>query len=383
MSKVIPNEIQELIDLFRTGQAQDAQKAAIMAEQLGLIEQFESCLAELKQFFAQRWRFMANIDSSPIRLKLARKIVEARQSKSLGLRMLLDSKYAELKELKALGGLESVARWQRFNASFKERWVEIFKVESIHQRFMILPFPKHINLLPALQVVVLKGRLKKEIIQSLLRLTQIKELKLSSCELAQLPDNIGTLRSLEVLDISSNKLKELPASTIELLRLKELNLNYNKLEQLPEKISSLQNLRKLEAVENQLKEFPPIFSQLEHLNLNKNRLTTIPQSIGKLSNLLTLECEHNQLAAIPASLGNLKKLEHLSLSYNRIMHIPKELGQLSNLKRLYLYSNGIDLNPKGFFKKMYYFITGNNKLYIDDLPKELLALEQKYCKISM
>ena len=161
-------------------------------------------------------------------------------------------------------------------------------------------------------------------------------------KISEIPDFIGNLSNLEILRLDNNQIRELPESIGKLSNLKRLQLPYNKLSELPESISKLSNLKTLDIPSNQISEIPDFIgnlSNLEYLRLHNNQIRELPESISKLSNLKTFDIHHNQISEIPDSIGNLSNLEYLRLDNNQISKIPSTLEKLTNLSLVDLRGN--------------------------------------------
>lgn len=111
---------------------------------------------------------------------------------------------------------------------------------------------------------------------------QLKQLKIQSAELTELPEGLGEMDNLTHLTLSSNRISLTPASVEQLgnlSRLEELNLMGNPL-QLPPDLSRM--------------------PRLKNVNLSYTRLEQWPTGLLEQENLATLNLSHNALRGIPA-----------------------------------------------------------------------------------
>jgi len=169
--------------------------------------------------------------------------------------------------------------------------------------------------------------------------------------LASLPAAIGELAALERLDVGDNqltRLPELPGS------LRELYVHDNQLARLP----ALPALRVLDANRNRLDEVaalrdvefaylagnrlaaPPVTAGVRYLNVGDNPLGHL--AVGDAA-LEELRAENAELASL--ALDGLTGLRELSLRGNRLAALPASLGRLRRLATLDLRGNQLDELP--------------------------------------
>ncbi len=142
----LTNEIQELIELFQTGKTKDAEKAAIMAEQLGLIEQFEDYLGELKSFFENLWKSTAKARVLPLlSTKSGSNPNVSKEIQAIQKSIRRDHTAKQV----SVQGIADHARkyWILFNASFRVRWETIFSLEYLDLQMYKGSLPKQLILL--------------------------------------------------------------------------------------------------------------------------------------------------------------------------------------------------------------------------------------------
>ncbi|TPX52332.1 hypothetical protein CcCBS67573_g09895 [Chytriomyces confervae] len=159
---------------------------------------------------------------------------------------------------------------------------------------------------------------KKELPESIARLTAVERINLGGCTLTgSIPDVFGALKNLTYLLLRGNKLTG----------------------PLPSSFSLLSGLRFLDLSHNQLSgEFPalPNLNDLDSLSVENNRFTgPIPTMFGKPNKLTKLNGWHNCFNVIPATITQLTNLEHLRISKNPISsEIPAHLWNLPSLRVL-------------------------------------------------
>ena len=177
-----------------------------------------------------------------------------------------------------------------------------------------------------------------------------KKLDLSGLGLRELPESIGRLTQLRELRLSRNQLTALPEWIGQLTQLQDLLLHENELPALPESIGQLTDLRNLRLRGSQLTAVPESIGRLIHLQmveLTSNQLTALPESIGRLMQLRELYLNSNQLTALPESIGHLSQLQELRLDYNQLTALPESMEKLIHLEKLFLHDNGaLGISPE-------------------------------------
>jgi hypothetical protein len=105
----------------------------------------------------------------------------------------------------------------------------------------------------------------QEIPTETMRITNLRNLNLSSNLFNELPHRIDLMRALEVLDVSGAPLKNLPSSMGSLLLLRVLKCNHGQLEEFPASLGSCASLTELQAYQNIISDIPPSFKYLTSL----------------------------------------------------------------------------------------------------------------------
>ncbi|XP_042388915.1 plant intracellular Ras-group-related LRR protein 5-like [Zingiber officinale] len=202
------------------------------------------------------------------------------------------------------------------------------------------------------RVIDLQGKLMDQIEwlpNSLGKLQEATELKISENRIMALPTSIGSLKCLTKLDIHSNQLINLPESFGELSNLIDLDLHANRLKTLPSTFGNLTNLVNLNLSSNQFYVLPHTIGNLTNLrwlNIETNELEELPYTIGSCTALIELRLDFNQLKALPEAIGKLECLEILTLHYNRVKSLPSTMSSLSKLKELNVSFNELESIPE-------------------------------------
>ncbi|MBN2893362.1 MAG: leucine-rich repeat domain-containing protein [Bacteroidales bacterium] len=244
--------------------------------------------------------------------------------------------------------------------------IEIFKNE-------LQEIPENILRQKQLTYLDLSAELYKdnnfsELPKELFKLTNLKYLNLTFCQIDTLPLEIGNLNNLTRLYINNNQLSSLPPEIGNLINLIELVLYSNQLSTLPLEIGILNNLSVLNLGGNRLSSLPPEIgnlSNLTELDLRWNELSSLPPEIGDLYNLTMLDLWNNELTTLPLEIGNLTNLTTFSLHSNQLSSLPSEIGNLKNLTILIVYKNPIISLPN----ELEDFLQ-NNESFIADMPLE-------------
>ncbi|MCL2067499.1 MAG: hypothetical protein FWG99_08545 [Treponema sp.] len=263
-------------------------------------------------------------------------------------------------------------------------------------------------------------------------LVKLRDFKIISNELKNIPSEIGTLKNLcnltinssgitelpeEIadcplvsLDLSCGNLFTLPASFEQLKKLQKFIYNTKKIKkipdfifnyknltylsilwvdphcasefiELPENIRNLENLKYFSITGNfGVRAIPDSISNcpLEILHLN-GCFENIPKTFGNLSGLKELYINSNQLKSLPDSFGNLSSLKKLDILTEEKLNLPESFGNLASLRELNLYADNLENIPNSFAK-----LKNLKKLKLDsfslkELPKlfgNLVELEE-------
>ena len=154
----------------------------------------------------------------------------------------------------------------------------------------------------------------------LLKIDSLQYLKLSDCNIVEIPNDIDKLSSLHTLDLSSNNIEFIPDGLFNLKSLDQLRLSYNKISNLSYKLGDLDNLVWCYFDNNKIKSLPASISKLESLDklvLSNNMITDLPCEIGKLKLLVELYLDNNLISSLPESMLSMSAIDRLSLDKNK------------------------------------------------------------------
>ena len=192
--------------------------------------------------------------------------------------------------------------------------------------------------------------LKKSTLRSLIEGTSIK---LSNCELSEIPSLLYEFTNLTKLDLSSNNIKKIPAKVKAFKNLEVLNLSDNNLVELDDELTELTNLTKLDLSSNNIKKIPAkvkAFKNLEILNLSDNNLVELDSAFAELTKLKELNISNNSFRKFPDVLSKMENLEVLIifnlniLSIGESFSVPTDFSKLSKLKELNLLASDIGIS---------------------------------------
>ncbi|KAG6397998.1 hypothetical protein SASPL_139448 [Salvia splendens] len=226
--------------------------------------------------------------------------------------------------------------------------------------------------------------LSKDDLEIICMLYFLQSLRLSSCELTEIPQQIGSLNQLRRVDLSKNgELKQLPDSMCKLVELRTLSLESCSLEVIPQQIGNLVQLRRLDLSWNtELKELPESMGslvELRTLSLAHCYLKEIPREIGNLVHLRRLNLSYNQVVELPDSICSLVELQTLEIEGTDINYLPQALGELSNLCTLKLceLKIGSQYNKFGFLKNLHHHLIGSLyfKIYLSSMSEMVELVE--------
>ncbi|KAI5099395.1 volume-regulated anion channel subunit LRRC8D [Silurus meridionalis] len=261
-------------------------------------------------------------------------------------------------------------------------------LRCLHVKFTdIEEIPPWVYLLRSLRELYLTGSLNSEhnkmiSLESLKDLRQLKMLYLK-CNLNKIPTNLTDLSPhLVKLVVNNDGTKLLVLNSLKkMTSLRELELHHCDLERIPHAIFSLTNLQDLDFKSNNIRTIEEVISfqhlkRLTCLKLWHNKIVSIPSNINQVKNLEALYLSYNKLETIPAALFYLPKLRHLDLGYNAVSLIPVEVGLLQSLQHFDITGNKVEVLPKQLFKctKLKVLCVGNNSISV--LPEFIGQLTQ-------
>lgn len=130
------------------------------------------------------------------------------------------------------------------------------------------------------------------------------KLDVSLNKFEEFPRDILALENLKILNMSSNKFTFIPTQIEKLINLRTLDLSSNKIIMVPTQIGKLKELRMLSLGSNQIASLPTQLGSLHHLHnldLSCNELEDIHSFIINLPTLSTLMITRNRLTSLPQS----------------------------------------------------------------------------------
>lgn len=185
-----------------------------------------------------------------------------------------------------------------------------------------------------------------EIPEYVYAMTNLEVLEIDSNSISVILPAISNLRNLKKLKFSGNKIKRIPGDFIHLDSLEELHLNKEMdWDDTFNKLSKLKNLKKLNLSETGIKSLPEDIqkmSLLEEINLKNNpelNLNDLFKQLSGVKNIKILRIGNDTIKVIPQSIELLKNLEELEITSTRIKFLPVEMGELRKLRILNLNAN--------------------------------------------
>ncbi|MEO8147238.1 MAG: COR domain-containing protein [Bacteroidia bacterium] len=193
----------------------------------------------------------------------------------------------------------------------------------------------------------------KSISGNLKNLTNLEWLSLRRCSIKDLPKIIFDLKKLKILNVSANYISSIPDEILKLEKLESLDLGHNKFETFPEVVGDINSLKIFEYYGNDLNTFPTAITNIKnlfHLHLTGCGLKAIPDTFRNFQKLKILELGNNQLREIPQAILESVRLSKLKLASNFIKQIPESISSLKNLESLDLSDNELTELPVGLLE---------------------------------
>ncbi|KAJ1988692.1 cysteinyl-tRNA synthetase [Dimargaris cristalligena] len=218
--------------------------------------------------------------------------------------------------------------------------------------------------------------------------TELRELRLATCQYRRVPQSIRYISSLILLDLSGNEFHHLNDAHLEELRnLQDLLIRNNRLQSIPPTFARFKTLRRLILSNNNLTNFPEVLCEittLTQLDLSFNFIPAIPESIGQLKDLRNLSFLCNRLTgALPVTFKNLRRLEKLDVRRNHIQDI-MILSRLPRLQILYCDHNSLS-KLSGDFQALKDLSLAKSHLtnfFLRDASHTLVHLKLSHCQIN-
>ncbi|XP_004596064.2 volume-regulated anion channel subunit LRRC8E [Ochotona princeps] len=188
-------------------------------------------------------------------------------------------------------------------------------------------------------------------LNSLKKLTVLRELELVACGLERIPHAVFSLGALQELDLKDNHLRSIEEilSFQHCRKLVTLRLWHNQIAYVPEHVRKLRSLEQLFLAYNKLETLPSqlgLCSGLRLLDVSHNGLRCLPPELGLLQNLQHLDVSYNALQLLPDELFFCRKLRTLLLDYNQLSHLSPHVAALGTLSRLGLKGNRLEALPE-------------------------------------
>lgn len=216
----------------------------------------------------------------------------------------------------------------------------------------------------------------------LVRLSQLRVLRLSRNRFADFPLVICEMFSLRELYFEENQLSSIPSTIFQLKALSLLNVTHNRISDLPKELGLLPSLRRIELAGNPLpsyheKLFSAYARQPQALNLHGMELDRVPDGIGLLNLCLAnLNLSANSITSLSTELFELRFLKELDLRKNQLKEIPPIISRLNALRVLILSSNELETLPASLMelKKLRHLAISGNRF--TEFPPAVLDLPE-------
>lgn len=222
----------------------------------------------------------------------------------------------------------------------------------------------------------------QEIPHYIFNITELTELHMKGCNIANIGIGMSRLTQLRILNLSNNKLTEFPRGILDLVNLVYLYISSNNsITSIPNGIGNLKELIDFIIHNcNITGKLPNNLCKLEKLKtliLNDNKITEIPEQIGNLRSLRNLQLKNNNIINLPNSICNLKQLNILIISENHLKSLPVFLGDLKLLTVLEVGKNsGLKFLPTsiGNLMNLRKFEAGGLNLHPNGLSENFFSL---------
>ena len=215
-----------------------------------------------------------------------------------------------------------------------------------------------------------------ELFSSILKLTNLEELRIIGVQIGELPETIRNLSKLKILTLKKNQLSELPESIGDLTNLEFLDLQENQLKTLPQSITNLRSLETLYLDGNPLHitnqsvlAFLGNFMNTTNMyanngnsngngngngngNRNSNNNNNNDEGIDNNGYLpfTTFISWHNERTTFDISTVKILRIERdeMLITYHTIDELFPSILKLTNLEHLILYNIGLSSLPDNF-----------------------------------
>ncbi len=174
-----------------------------------------------------------------------------------------------------------------------------------------------------MQELVISGNPLKSLSPDIHKLTELRIIKASQCQLGAVPLSVGDLQSLQQLELGGNLLQDflprVPKEAIRLTALSSLDLGHNRLGQVPSALKHLPALTTLVLAYNQIVDIRklcrPEFARLFVLDISNNKVAQVPNSLAfYLTSIQNLNLANNDIGKMPHNIGLLPQLKTIQAS---------------------------------------------------------------------
>jgi Leucine-rich repeat (LRR) protein len=174
---------------------------------------------------------------------------------------------------------------------------------------------------------------KIESYEALTSFPLLKRIIVDNVEMTHFPEALTQLQNLEIICLFKTGIKSLPESLSKMTELKQLRLSEFSLDGKLDAICELKALKALVLKQCELKSLPNSLqqlSELEYLDLSNNIFTELPEWIGAFKHLKTLKLSNCGLTELPSSIGELPQIQELEIKGNKFKSLPKTLLKLKS-----------------------------------------------------
>ncbi|ELA41474.1 uncharacterized protein VICG_01458 [Vittaforma corneae ATCC 50505] len=166
------------------------------------------------------------------------------------------------------------------------------------------------------------------------RTPNLETLVINHTNMYDINKDIFMLKNLKKIDLKDNHLSALPVfDDKDALTTEELILTRNIFEKFPSNINSFKKLKKLDLSKNIIQKFEKDFEfdeslVLEELNLAENLVKELPKNLENLQKVKSINLSSNLLTKIDPEIFRFQTIEKLNLSLNQLEFIDESLPMI-------------------------------------------------------